>query len=257
MLNSFSHFSFLGETCQKLQGTLAGKCDVLALPDTGAERNVIDLDFALQLGLQINRAEGCREFVQFADGTFEQTLGRVHTHWTFANGQQIPIAFEVLENCCASVIIGEEVLSDHNVFEEHASSIMTLPNEKEDYELAPFDFVRTWQWPFERLRQMLRPKKKRRRKGTRIEYDQAEEQRRVNAWNYKYDFGASAHAAEKELERLRRERHASSLENTPEGTTLRQRHTSGVTASRQRHTADNTASCHHMPLIPSVPTART
>ncbi|KAL8767036.1 MAG: hypothetical protein Q9209_006330 [Squamulea sp. 1 TL-2023] len=245
-LNSFAHFHFLGETCQKLQGTLADKHHVLAVPDTGAERNIINLDFAMKLGLQINKTERCHEFVQFADGTFEETLGRVHTHWTFANGQRTPIAFEVLRKCCASVIIGEEVLSDYNVFEEHASSVTTLPYKTAVYELAPFDFVHTWQKPFERLRQILRFKPQRQKTENRNEPDEAKEQRRVDAWNYEFDFGATADATEKELERLRRERHASSLANSPEATALRQRPIPGVTASG-----------HHMPLIPSVPTART
>jgi hypothetical protein len=35
-------FGFLGNTCQRLEGVLADKYPVLAVPDTGAERNVMD-----------------------------------------------------------------------------------------------------------------------------------------------------------------------------------------------------------------------
>lgn len=39
------HLSFLGNDCQLLEGTLADQYTTYALPDTGAEKNVVDLKY--------------------------------------------------------------------------------------------------------------------------------------------------------------------------------------------------------------------
>ena len=152
MVNNISHFSFLGETCQRLHGTLADKFSVLAIPDTGADRNVMSQQYALENGLEIQRGPKHCGYLQFADGSYDLTVGQVETHWTFASGERIPVTFEVLENCCSDVIIGEEILTEHNVFQEHEASILQTAAVDDDYfELAPFDFVNSWQKGCEKL----------------------------------------------------------------------------------------------------------
>ena len=68
------------------------------------------------------------------------------TSWTFGSGERIPLTFEILDNCCSDVIIGEDIMYKYNVFEDHAASIITLQSESELYELAPFGFIeKKWQ----------------------------------------------------------------------------------------------------------------
>ena len=58
------------------------------------------------------------------------------------------VTFEVLENCSADVILGEDVLWEHDVFRSHAASIHEKPSENEDDELldlAPFSYTGKWQ----------------------------------------------------------------------------------------------------------------
>ena len=72
----------------------------------------------------------------------------MNTTWTFASGLQIPVTFEVLENCSADVIIGEEVLWEHDVFRSHAAAIYEKPYKNEEDELldlAPFSYMGKWQ----------------------------------------------------------------------------------------------------------------
>ena len=54
MANSSSPMAPLGETCQRLEGILADKYDVLAVPDSAAERNVMSLEYAMAKSLRIN-----------------------------------------------------------------------------------------------------------------------------------------------------------------------------------------------------------
>ena len=152
MVNNISHFSFLGETYQRLHGTLADKLSVLAIPDTGADRNVMSLQYAVEHGLEIKTGPKHCGYLQFADGSYDETVGQVETHWTFATGERIPVTFEVLEYCCSDVIIGEEILTEHNVFQRHEASIFQIAAVDDDcFELAPFDFVNSWQKGCEKL----------------------------------------------------------------------------------------------------------
>ncbi len=253
--NSFARFAYLGGNSQRLRGKLADEYDVLAIPDTGAERNVMSLEYALAHGLTISNN---REYVQFADGTCQETEGCVDSHWTFESGERIPITFAVLRGCCSDVILGDHILEEHRIFGDHASSLTFLPCETDFFELAPFDFIRTWQRPFGELGQRLKAKQRKpeikcSERGPANDYRsrsiaQFEEQRLVDQWNYKYDFGANANAGERELERLRRNRYASdqaALADPQQGVTPTQIHGTGAVPSGRR-----------LPIIPTIPTAQ-
>ena len=55
------------------------------------------------------------------------------------------MTFEILEDCCAKVVIGDSILWEHNVFEDDAYSMVDCTSESEIYSLAPFDVVKNWQ----------------------------------------------------------------------------------------------------------------
>lgn len=115
----------------------------------------MDLDYALRMAFTVKRGPEDREEIQLADGTIQETAGRVDTYWKFKNDELVPITFEVLENCCSDVVVGEEFLSDHEVFHKQLSSLVDTRWNINFYELAPFDFVRKWQRPFQELSQTL------------------------------------------------------------------------------------------------------
>ncbi|KAL8632175.1 hypothetical protein Q9189_002085 [Teloschistes chrysophthalmus] len=95
--NNIAQFCFLGETDQRLQGTLGDAHNVCAVPDTGAERNVIDRDYALEKGLEI-KGNDEKQYLGFADGTCQETEGRVDTHWTFSrNGRASRYSLDILK----------------------------------------------------------------------------------------------------------------------------------------------------------------
>ena len=157
VVNNVPHFNFLGETCQRLEGTLANKHSVLAIPDTGADRNIMSLQYAVNQGFDLKIGQNHSGYLQFADGSYDKTVGQVETYWTFANGVRIPVTFEILEHCCSDVIIGEKILTEQNVSVKHSASVLldaALDGDDGDdsYDLAPFDFMNSWQRLYRRLK---------------------------------------------------------------------------------------------------------
>ncbi|KAG8533929.1 uncharacterized protein KY384_001670 [Bacidia gigantensis] len=204
-ISNFFHIGYLGNSSQLLRGAIADDSPAFAVPDTGAERNVMNLNYASGLGLHIDDRESCRGYLRFADGRFERTAGQVNTFWQFDSGKRIPITFDVLPNCCSDLIIGDDVLWDHNVFEAHASSLIDVFNPDEYCPLAPFGYETGWQ----KLTNKFRTKRK---DNTLTEADvlflsQDQEEKRRREWHHRYGFdGARADAEEKAAERARRER---------------------------------------------------
>lgn len=211
VVNNVSGFSFLGESCQRLEGTIADRYQIFAIPDTGSERNVMSLQYAIDNGLEIKLEPKNRGYLQFADGTYEKTVGQVETFWTFESGERIPITFEILRYCCSDVIIGEDILTEHNVFQAHAASISSdMAFEDDSFELAPFDFVNSWQRGCGKLIEKVNSKKDPSCHKASPMDAMVEERHRRSVWNHDYDFGASATTSEKELEIARRDRFSSS-----------------------------------------------
>lgn len=108
------------------------------------DTDIASSSFAVRHGLYIHGERRHRNLLQFADGTYQQTVGQVKTHWTFESGERVPITFEVLENCCSDVVLGDSILYDHNVFEDHTASISSHESQHDIHRLAPFDFVKKW-----------------------------------------------------------------------------------------------------------------
>ncbi|KAL8650992.1 MAG: hypothetical protein Q9210_003498 [Variospora velana] len=175
--------------------------------------------FALAHGLRVRKGPAHRNTVQFADGTYQETVGQVETYWTFESGQRIPVTFEVLENCCSDVILGESILYDHNVFEDHTSSLVATDSDSDTYPLAPFDFANRWQrsWPRIKERFKLGTNSGQGASTTSasgIEEMRWEEARRQEEWNYQYSFGDMASEAEKAAEAQKRASFKSQLRAT-------------------------------------------
>ena len=112
----------------------------------------MSLQYAVDHGFKLLTGQNHCGYLQFADGSYDKTVGQVKTYWTFESGERIPVTFEVLEYCCSDVIIGEEILTEQNVFVEHAASLfLTVTLDDDSYELAPFDFFKSWQIRYKRL----------------------------------------------------------------------------------------------------------
>lgn len=215
----------------------------------------MSLQYALENGLEIQRGPKHCGYLQFVDGSYDLTVGQVKTHWTFATGERIPVTFEVLEYCCSDVIIGEEILTEHNIFQRHEASIFQTAAVDDDcFELAPFDFVNYWQKGCEKF--MLKAGLGRAkddsypRNGATSENAHFEEQHRRDVWNHKYDFGRKASRGERELERVRRERYEFVHGSRSRSLGPTDNQISGCGNENQQPE-------RRMPVIPSIPTSQT
>ena len=111
----------------------------------------MSLQYAVDHGFELKTGRNHCGHLQFADGSYDKTVGQVKIYWTFASGERVPVTFEDLEYCCSDVVIGEEILMEHNVFVEHAASIfLTATGDDDSFELAPFDFINSWQRCYKR-----------------------------------------------------------------------------------------------------------
>ncbi|KAM0796708.1 hypothetical protein BDR22DRAFT_510597 [Usnea florida] len=260
-----SHLNLMDGGRQTVDGQV-GNWSVHAIADTGAERNVMDSIYAEALGFEISKGFDNRGFLQFADGTLQETIGQVDTTWTFASGLEIPITFEVLENCSANVILGEDFLLDHDVFRAHVASIKEIPYEDaedEPADLSPFGYTNYWQQKFENGRSKIMSKFNRRTHRKEISEDETlpqyenEERHRRDHWTHKYGFeGANASPAEKEAEARRREAYNIRLEAFRRYPPCPGRDAPlSPSTSTAPETTRGRQSTAAPPVIPSIPTA--
>ncbi|KAG8529613.1 uncharacterized protein KY384_006250 [Bacidia gigantensis] len=211
-----SSINLVGDNSMYLDGLLGDDIAASGIADTGAERNVIDYDYATSRGLAIDDdAEACG-YLQFADGTTQPTLGQVKTTWTLQNGVAVPLTLEVLRNCCATLILGEDFLFDNNVFDSYETLVLGDEFDTSYHEpplLAPFAYKSSWQKALEGLLHLSKRKTRRRKRKNSVsaakvsspERLRAEEEQRRNMWNYQYGFdGSRTTTGERELEQQRR-----------------------------------------------------
>ncbi|KAL8748863.1 MAG: hypothetical protein Q9184_007046 [Pyrenodesmia sp. 2 TL-2023] len=264
-MSNVLQMNFLGDDRHRLLGKIGSDTEavaVAAVPDTGADGNIMDPSFALAHGLHIRNGPAHRKTLQLADGTYQETVGQVETYWTFQSGERILVTFEVLENCCSDVILGEAIIYDHNVFEDHTSSLVVIESDRDAYQLAPFDFANRWQrrWPKIKKYFTLHTYSSQ-YNGYFHDRDQAhlssisapasfipstyrmeevrrEEDRRQEAWDYQYSFGDVATEAEKAAEAQRRSNFKSRLRAPPQAPPV-----SGL----------QQANAYQVPSIPTAP----
>lgn len=74
--------NILGYPSQRVKGELDSE-NVLALPDSGAELNMISYEYARRRGWLLNKMSGRNNLLQFANGSLARTEGQVHAIWQF------------------------------------------------------------------------------------------------------------------------------------------------------------------------------
>lgn len=107
----------------EVPGNLNG-AQVTAFPDTGAEKNVISLDFAVRNKFDIQRHSQL-EF-QLPTGKASRSVGTAYLPWKFADEPKVfNILFSVLPECTHDVIIGGKFLSFTQTLTKFAHRIKT------------------------------------------------------------------------------------------------------------------------------------
>ena len=126
-----------GTRSRRLNGILRGK-KCRALPDSGAEPNLLSYRYVTQRGWLLNMVPGPESctLLQFADGSTETTEGRLHLEWSFARGWDVTspsapysITFDVLRGCPFDVILGQDFLDHTDAFTENIESFQDVYHE--------------------------------------------------------------------------------------------------------------------------------
>jgi curved DNA-binding protein CbpA len=120
-----------GTPVRCMRGTL-DSTECSALPDSGAEPNLVAYDYAEAKGWLADMypgPESCR-LLQFADGSTESVSGRLRLQWSFLTGWGTAKPegasyheFDVLRGCPFDVILGCDFLDDTEAFTNHVDSM--------------------------------------------------------------------------------------------------------------------------------------
>lgn len=107
----------------EVPGNLNG-AQVMAFPDTGAEKNIISLDFAIRNKLEIQR-DSQLEF-QLPTAKVSRSIGTAYLPWQFAGESKVfKVLFSVLPKCTHDVIIGGKFLKFTETLTKFARRIKT------------------------------------------------------------------------------------------------------------------------------------
>lgn len=129
-----------GSPSQLLRGYLNTE-PVSVLPDTGSQVNLMSERYARDHGLIIDTKDDSRRLLRFADDTTQKTMGKVAAKWAFDDdpGEPMDLIFDVLPECAYDVILGQDVLYQHNAYTIHSSSMIEI--EAEDQGKLPLNLV--------------------------------------------------------------------------------------------------------------------
>ena len=126
-----------GTPSRRLNGVLhTEKCR--ALPDSGAEPNLLSYEYVKQRGWLLDMVPGPESctLLQFADGSTETTEGRLHLKWSFDGkwdvtnpSTEYSITFDVLRGCPFDVILGQDFLDHTSAFSKYIESFQDIYHE--------------------------------------------------------------------------------------------------------------------------------
>ena len=122
--------NFCGSPSRRLKGLISGwgipyNRQCAALPDSGAEPNLLNYEYVKRNGWQgqiVPGPQSCR-LLMFADGSTARTEGQIALQWTFQKRwrpvdlqTRHAITFDVLDGCPVDVILGQDFLDEFDVF---------------------------------------------------------------------------------------------------------------------------------------------
>ncbi|KAE9371432.1 hypothetical protein N431DRAFT_426094 [Stipitochalara longipes BDJ] len=191
-------FNLLGETTNRFRGQLGNGIDILALPDIGSVRNVMNADWAIKRakagGFEIlSRRENCG-WIVLPDGTEEATVGQVRTTMTLPDGKIVPMVFELLPNCYVPVVLGQDFVFDEHIYTKYSDALCEFSGHDLGDELMPMGYRRN-----------RSEKKKIGQVAALQNVGETDDLERQLSWNIRYHHGRTASSEEWDQENSRRE----------------------------------------------------
>ena len=125
-----SYVNLLGSTNQRIVGDLHGE-QIHALPDSGAEVNLLSYDYVKRRGWFIDKMAKNGNELQFADGSLSRSMGEVRVPWQFLDDQGFQndksrkdIIFQVLRDLPYDAVLGQDFLEDTQAYTIHKTSFL-------------------------------------------------------------------------------------------------------------------------------------
>ena len=125
-----SYVNLLGSTNQRVVGDLHGE-QIHALPDSGAEVNLLSYDYVKRRGWFIDKMAKNGNELQFADGSLSRSMGEVRVPWQFLDDQGFQndksrkdIIFQVLRDLPYDAVLGQEFLEDTQAYTIQKTSFL-------------------------------------------------------------------------------------------------------------------------------------
>ena len=129
------HINLLGNPSLRIRGKLNEK-PTSALPDSGAESNLISYDYAERRGWLLNRLSGNRNLLQFPDGSLTETEGQVRVVWRFYHGKEFyakrSVVLEVVRDLRFDVVLGQDFLEDTEAYTTHSPCFHAASSKNRD-----------------------------------------------------------------------------------------------------------------------------
>ncbi|KAJ4289532.1 hypothetical protein N0V90_010861 [Kalmusia sp. IMI 367209] len=182
-------FNFIGHKSERLSVALDRRLVVGALLDTGSNCNVMDLEWATKNALEVKTSEDHRGWMSFPSGERKPTVGQVNTEVTLPDGSIVSSVFEVLENCVTPIVLGDEVIFKHKLYEKTFSYALFEDNNEFSDELLHMDYK---PWYHKVVRKIKRKLKEQDSGKKGIDTNESEEMERQWQWDRDNAYGKQA-----------------------------------------------------------------
>jgi hypothetical protein len=143
-LRSGWSMNLLGETTTRFYAHLGKGVAVLALPDIGSVRNVMNADWAIERakagGFKILSRPENRGWIVLPDGTEEATVGQAQTYMTLPDGKVVSMVFELLPNCYMPVVLGQDFVFDQQIHKKYSGCLYEFSDHDSGDELMPMGY---------------------------------------------------------------------------------------------------------------------
>ncbi|KAI0170960.1 DnaJ domain-containing protein [Pestalotiopsis sp. NC0098] len=122
--------NLLGVPSQRLRG-FVDDAEILALPDSGSEPNLVSFEFVRAQGWQHKMNTQDTRLLQFADGSTTESEGSIRGRWQFvqkSNRRRTSVFadFHILRGCAYDVIIGQDILEETDAFLKYEDDFLYI-----------------------------------------------------------------------------------------------------------------------------------
>jgi hypothetical protein len=189
---------------ERFHGLFNDDIEFEAVLDTGSNCNIMRWDWAQNHHLHISTDDKHRGWISLPSNERVPTIGRVYVDMTLPAGKTVPLEFQVLEEAAVPIILGDDVVLDHELYSTYSDSIYNVDEEALPDGVLMLDFMPWYATVVQKAKQRFAAEST---SPSQTVVLNPNESKRRWAWNKKYSYGKTAPATEWAEEYKRREMH--------------------------------------------------